>query len=439
RVISRSLMYLAVISSAALLFIMLLPLIVPPAPPIVANLTKTVGAQWDSAENSFQAGDSLREGDLVLRKGTVQLYFLKGAEVIVRAPARLRLEGIGQLFMYSGNISVKVEKDCDGFLVRTAGATMVDYGTEFGVIAFEDGRTQVHVFDGVVGLRTGSDPLRFGQATRLKKGQASGVNSSGQLSGKITKAVPRLFARQIPEPQEFAIPGERIDLADIVGGGNGFGTGFLKGGIDAGTGEFIEKYQKYLVQLGRSPTKLGEYRYNQVSELPYVDGVFVPNDKAAPLEVTSQGHKLLYCPVANSVYYSKGIVNRVGGVTLNGKEYGSREHPVIAMLRNKGITFDLAAIRADIPGSRIARFNALAGISSSVLQFSEERGMRASFMVLVDGEVRFVRSAVTPRTGGIPIDLELEDTDRFLTLITAYEQVGMRNTSVFAEAALGLE
>ena len=78
-------------------------------------------------------------------------------------------------------------------------------------------------------------------------------------------------------------------------------------------------------------------------------------------------------------------------------------------------------------------------ISSSVLQFSEERGMRASFMVLVDGEVRFVRSAVTPRTGGIPIDLELEDTDRFLTLITAYEQVGMRNTSVFAEAALGLE
>ena len=443
RMISRLSIYTLALSAAAMLLLMVIVL-VKPVRPVVGILTDSINAEWITTEEVPAKGDVLRQGDLVLSKGFVQIYFNKGDEVIVRAPATLKLEGPGQLFMESGNISVKVEDICDGFLVRTAGATMVDYGTEFGVIAHADGRTEVHVFDGDVGLRTGSDPLRFGQAMRLKKGQASGVDSGGKLSNVITKASPRRFVRQLSNPDYFAFPGDRVDLADIVGGGNGFGTGYFNGGIDAGTGGFYENYWDHSASGVSKPTELGPYRYNEVAELAYVDGVFVPSDKAGPIKVTSQGHELLNCPVASGDYYKKGIINgaepgrkpgQAAKILLDEKEYGTREHPAILMRRNKGITFDLEAIRADLPGSRITRFRALAGIADSKLGGKRQ----ATFVVLVDGKIRFMRSAVTYRTGGIPISLELGDNDRLLTLITAYEVVGGTHLSVFAEPTLELE
>ena len=55
------------------------------------------------------------------------------------------------------------------------------------------------------------------------------------------------------------------------------------------------------------------------------------------------------------------------------------------MCRNKGINFDFEVFLADVPVSQIASFKALAGILHSILSFSDERGIRASFMMLVNG------------------------------------------------------
>jgi hypothetical protein len=306
-----------------------------------------------------------------------------------------------------------------------------------------DGTTDVHMLKGKASLIPGASRQK-GESRELAAGQANRVDTTGRVAEIQIRE--RSFVRKIDSETGLLWRGEDLNLADVVGGGDGFGSGSPGGGIDAGTGTVEEKFRP---RSSSELTPLGQYRYNEVAGSAYIDGVFVPNDKAVPLRVTSQGHKLLNCPVANSKYYKKGIINRSGpkqkpgqipSIRLNGKEYGTRERPAIEMRRNKGITFDLEAIRTDIPGSRITRFKALAGISDSVFQdYPDERDMQATFMVLVDGEVRFERSAVTPRSGGIPINLKLDDNDRFLTLITAYERVGMINISVFAEPVLELE
>ena len=105
--------------------------------------------------------------------------------------------------------------------------------------------------------------------------------------------------------------------------------------------------------------------------------------------------------------------------------------------RNKGITFDLAAIRRALPGVRIAAFTALCGISEA--DRTPGNKAKASFYVLVDGVVRFTQSDLTPASGGVPIQVDLDDQDRFLTLITAFSVIGApRNHSVFAVPALEL-
>ena len=180
----------------------------------------------------------------------------------------------------------------------------------------------------------------------------------------------------------------------------------------------------------------------------FIDGVFVPQTSTSALKVTSLGHKLENCPDAYGSYYGKGIINGAiqaldtsleSGALLNGTQYGGNKKPAILMRRNKGVTFDLDAIRNDIPGSSIRMFTALCGISETALDFSPERKMNASFLVLVDGKIRFQVTDVTPRTGGISVKVQLNDKDRFLTLITAFKKTGSMNTSLFADPALELK
>jgi WD40 repeat protein len=64
-----------------------------------------------------------------------------------------------------------------------------------------------------------------------------------------------------------------VDLADIVGGGNGFGTGTRGHGIHPGTGIETIDFN------GRIETTLvGDGHYHDVA-LPFVDGVFVPHGR----------------------------------------------------------------------------------------------------------------------------------------------------------------
>jgi hypothetical protein len=84
------------------------------------------------------------------------------------------------------------------------------------------------------------------------------------------------------------------------------------------------------------------------------------------------------------------------------------------MHANVGITFDLQAIRSHFPGVRIRGFRTKAGIEKGALR---PETINADFWILVDGKLRYQKRQVKEKIL-FPIEIELSETDRFLTLVT---------------------
>lgn len=401
--------------------------------PVLATITRSSNAVWDRLDLSIAPDTVLRASSMFLMQGLVEMVFEGGAEVLVQAPAVLRLESGDQMFLHSGAVSVAIGADSTGFIVRTPTGTVVDYGTEFGVIVSRSGETEAMVYKGKVGIRSGSDPVRSGTSTILNTGQAGAVDGVGNVV--LRAYVPRQIVREMPVHPSFGIPGRRLDLADVIGGGNGFGTGQATSAICPTTGAYVHP-----VETDRH----GTHRYASVQWNRYVDGVFVPNG-IEPQIVSSAGHTFDECPATNGVYYLE-ITNigdaDCGRQVLGGQVHGSPEQPCILMHANLGITFDLAEIASRNAGLRIERFRSAYGVSES----ATNRRCNADFWVLVDGRVRFAQTGVKVKGIAGQIDVPLKETDRFLTLVTTdggdADIVGLRGTDsdwcVFVEPNLEL-
>ena len=182
RRVSRVALYTAISSVAALFMMIVYVFFIAPRAPIVASVIDTVEAKWADTEVAIETGDLVRVGPKNLVAGFVQIEFEKGAEIIVQAPAEIEFESTGSVFLKRGKLSSVVPPGAVGFVVRTPSATVVDYGTEFGVCVNEFGDTQAVVFTGEVELRTGSDPVLFKKSRRLGAGQEGMVDVEGNLN-----------------------------------------------------------------------------------------------------------------------------------------------------------------------------------------------------------------------------------------------------------------
>ncbi|AQT68196.1 FecR protein [Anaerohalosphaera lusitana] len=414
RVISKFALATAALSSAAMFVIAMLLIFTPARPPVVATLVENAGAEWSS---QFEAspGADIRMGKMHLQQGFAKLAFFDGTKLIVQAPAEFDVEGEDQIYLHSGRVFARMDGPNVGFTVRTPGATVVDYGTEFGVSVDSQGRTEAHVFKGRVDLRSGSDARVYESSIRLSAGQASAANQNGTLSEDAWQCNHSGFVQSLPPEGAFGWPGQRLDLADIIGGGNGFGTGQQERVIHPKTGEVADQF----VYSSRK----ADGKFSPVASLKYVDGVFVPNASEPPQQISSAGHTFAACPDTTGKFY-RNIANGFGQQgsetlsknrkLLNGVSYGSMEKPAISMHANLGVTFDLDSIRADNPGMRIDSFSAICGVAGS----NPPKKHKAGFFVLVDGQVRFQIHASHSELTGRPCSISIRDNDRYLTLVT---------------------
>jgi hypothetical protein len=180
--VSRLMLYTAISSITVLLLILGYVYTHPrQLPKIVATLENSFGAVWFDGSAIFEEGSELRVGPSHLSAGVAEILFDGGSYVVLQGPCEVDFEGINQLFLKCGRLSVTVEEGTDGFVVRTPTATIVDYGTEFGVKVDEGGQTEAHVFAGKVALRSGSDPVRAGESIMLTIGQAGLVDGMGRV------------------------------------------------------------------------------------------------------------------------------------------------------------------------------------------------------------------------------------------------------------------
>lgn len=167
--------------------------------PIVARVTSVGGAQFDCLPGGPPAvGDPIRTGGYNLTAGLAEITFLSDARVVLEAPCRFEIGSPDLLVLHRGRLTATVPAEAIGFVVETPSATVVDFGTEFGVEVDELENGEIHVFLGEVEVRPKS--ALSNEPVRLVANEASRVDRATATPAGIDLDAGR-FLRQLDEPK----------------------------------------------------------------------------------------------------------------------------------------------------------------------------------------------------------------------------------------------
>ena len=206
--------------------------------------------------------------------------------------------------------------------------------------------------------------------------------------------------------EQARLSGRHFDLADIVGGGDGLGTGKLGDGIDLITGKPQTAKRAFLE--GAKPNVFAR------STVKFVDGVVIPDLSPEGTQITSTGLKVMKPPRTSGQAWDAirfGPVNSHFSTKLDGVDYAADGHTLLSLHANAAITFDLAALReAGAPAEM--KFTATAGY------FGQTPKNGASYFVYVDGELKANQKNIGRDDGGLAVDVMLPAAARFLTLMS---------------------
>ncbi len=380
----------------------------PTSVALVATLASSVDARFSNDLPKVLHGQRLSTGALELESGAARIVLDGGAEVIVHGPARFELTSPAALSLSQGMLTAHVEHRATGFTVLTPAASLVDLGTEFGVLVTPSGATETHVLRGQVRLEpstAGSHPIN------LVEHEAARVDPN---SSRITNIAvrPGAFIHELP----------LIDLTSIVAGGNG--TDHRRGGginvVDGSRKTSAPPLGKYDLD--------GDGTLHAVGGSPMIASVFVPLGGKTPSVLDPAGHSFAGFPETHGkswfwlwaggpVPYENDAQATYRPSVIGGQDYGRTGHGVLFMHASKGITFDLAAIRAAHPGATWTRFCAVGQNTAGAAHVSGISG-KSDLWVFVDGALRFQRTPVLLSDPPFDVRVELSSNDRYLTIVT---------------------
>ncbi|HEX4412236.1 MAG TPA: LamG-like jellyroll fold domain-containing protein [Lacipirellulaceae bacterium] len=141
------------------------------APAIVGRLSDCV---WVAGAKQFRVGEDIAVGSTIdIASGLAQLVFESGAEVVVKGPSRVEVDSSMLCRLQAGSVSAEVPHRAAGFTIRGPASEVIDLGTRFGYSVGDDGKSEVHVFQGEVISRELDDSGSVvGKEIRLKEKQA---------------------------------------------------------------------------------------------------------------------------------------------------------------------------------------------------------------------------------------------------------------------------
>ena len=385
--------------------------------PAIGTLAGAYEAQWEGARP--RPGKPLHLGAYNLREGLAKMELGQGTSLLLEAPCQIELRSAEEVTLRGGRLATTVPPQARGFRVRTRTALITDLGTEFGVFAKSDGSTEAHVLKGHISVAPDPDRAARPAPLVVNEGLAVAVDPNGRTirGGLAARADLFVLLLQLPSSSQPSGPAGRVNLADLVGGGEGRGTGTLDQGIDLGTGQAFSSPVTAIRE-----TRQGAFQ--PTPQLHGINGVFIPGGASGPLVISSTGLTFSGCPRTLGSYYG-GPVNsgkfydlpskQLCSPRLNGITYGTSSHPALTLHPNAGITFDLNQIRQDNPDIQIDRFTAVCSIPKDLpqTQFSS-----ADVWILMDGAVRLHLHCPVDRHVVENVDLPIPARTRFLTLAT---------------------
>ena len=423
----------------------------------VATLVDQMNVKWADSAVALKNGERLwtNQGPLSFKNGVLEILYDDGVSVVIEGPASFEIDQSRILLDY-GRLYSRVSEAGLGFTIKTPTSQFVDMGTEFGVQAYVNGSSELHVIKGKVQLFAGAGrPGKFGKMA--VQGHAVRYDAYKDQVDDIP-IKNNSFIRAIDSKKRMVWRGQReIDLADIVGAGDGFGSGYIESGIDTLNGIWLREFKNRAEGYGG-----GDTGYRTMDSTAFIDGVFVPDGEYAPVQVSSLGDQFSECPDTAGGYWigiQNGAMFQHAGevkkhhLTLSGKSYLAEGESSIGMHANQGITFDLNAIRSSLPELQISQFTALCGLSDSIFDSTNfEAGWTgftpdrkdlpvSDFWVLIDGQIKYSLRAQRPIDDPGVIKIQISERDRFLTLITTDSDLGGigQKMCLFANPKLHLE
>ena len=213
-----------------------------------------------------------------------------------------------------------------------------------------------------------------------------------------------------------------IDLVDIVAGGDGKGSGkAYPAGIDLKAGTVVEGMITYV-------DKVTTNDFQAVVDSPFVDGVFVPDGRdGVEVPISSTGITLDELPGTSGKSWDhilNGPVSSQAMTEVDGVDYNKAPHRLLGFHANKGITFDLEAVR-EAHGGGVYRF------SSVVAYGGGEDTTKADFFLYVDGQLRAAQRGFGKKDGGHGVTFDISEGERFLTLIATDGDDGIGHDQVY--------
>jgi hypothetical protein len=265
----------------------------------------------------------------------------------------------------------------------------------------------------------GKVQLFAGSKGSTKSSQIVTENEAVRYNGNTgkTEIIPiaqKAFVRSIDSRTKSVWRGQtHLNVADIVAGGDGLHEVKSLTGLDPTNGKYTTSI------IGKDRTSNNSY--NPVPDSDFIDGVFVPDGEAGPVQITSSGHTFA-CPDTRGVFTHeiavyKGLLENqktsVPQFIIDGKKL--EKESLVFLHSNVGITFDLRTIHESLPQLDLKGFKTKAGFPD--IQITDEVVPDIDLWILVDGQIRYQRHGVKIEDGIITIDINLSARDRFLTLI----------------------
>lgn len=156
---------------------------------------------WGDSYDPVGSDNFLDDQERFLKEGLVKVRMNDGTAVLLEGPVQFKLEQDDLLYLVQGKMTARVPTGAVGFTVHTPSASIVDYGTEFGVFVDQRANTEAFVSEGQVEMRLGSNTRVFEKCLRLL------ANQGGRVSGQKLIEIPFAsdqFAYEIPSSFEIA-------------------------------------------------------------------------------------------------------------------------------------------------------------------------------------------------------------------------------------------
>jgi len=283
---SRLSLYVAIVSTAALLLILLYVHFNPrPGCEQVAVLSDAINASWVNPDDSVRIGSRLATGQGVctLREGVIKMLYDDGVQVVIEAPAEYELLTSTEIALHYGRLFATVSEAGKGFTVRTQNSRIIDLGTEFAVLAGTRGDTELHVFKGMTTLIAGKRNTEK-ELVEVHAGQARQVDVYN-ADIRAIQLDQKTFARSIDSQTRTVWRGETtIELAHTL-------QGRLVPVVDAFEQVVRTDPQAGGLLLSTQGQDDGGNPgfFRPVPENPFVSGIFVPNGVDGPVPLTADG------------------------------------------------------------------------------------------------------------------------------------------------------